>query len=86
MVQARFVKAENMLPAKAKLSALVAAALRGEDVYICRAGKPVVRLVPVESVQAPEPDPCRATPRLAVRGRDKDIEAPLDPEDWGALA
>ena len=75
-----------MLPAKAKLSGLVAAALRGEDVYICRAGKPVVRLVPVERVQAPEPDPCRATPRLAVRGRDQDIEAPLDPEDWGSIA
>jgi antitoxin (DNA-binding transcriptional repressor) of toxin-antitoxin stability system len=75
-----------MLAAKAKLSALGAAALRGEDVYLCRAGKPVVRLVPVEHAQQPEPDPCRATPSLTVRGSDQDIEAPLDPEDWGPIA
>lgn len=39
----------NMLEAKTALSELVAA-LRGEEVVIARANKPVVRLVPVEAV------------------------------------
>lgn len=39
--------AVNMHEAKSQLSRLVDAAERGEDVVIARAGKPVVRLVPV---------------------------------------
>lgn len=75
-----------MLRAKARLSALVNAALAGEEVYISKAGKPVVRLVPVDAVTPePEPDPCRATPELAVKGTDAEITAPLDPEEWGEL-
>ena len=42
----------NIGEAKSRLSALVAAAKRGEDVVIAHAGKPAVRLVPV----APEDD------------------------------
>jgi prevent-host-death family protein len=38
----------NVAEAKANLSRLVAAALSGEDVYIARAGRPAVRLVPVQ--------------------------------------
>ena len=41
------MKTANMHEAKTKLSELVKAATNGEDVVICRAGKPVVRLVPV---------------------------------------
>lgn len=37
----------NLYEAKTHLSQLVQAALDGEDVYIARAGKPAVRLVPV---------------------------------------
>ena len=37
----------NIQEAKGKLSALVADAERGRDVVISRAGRPVVRLVPV---------------------------------------
>jgi prevent-host-death family protein len=37
----------NMHEAKSDLSRLVERALTGEDVVIARAGKPVVRLVPV---------------------------------------
>jgi len=37
----------NMHEAKTHLSALVEEALRGEEVVIARAGKPVVRLAPV---------------------------------------
>lgn len=40
----------NMLEAKTSLSELVAAALRGEEIVIARANRPVVRLVPVEPV------------------------------------
>ena len=36
----------NVAEAKAKLSELVAAAERGEDVVIARGGRPAVRLVP----------------------------------------
>jgi prevent-host-death family protein len=38
----------NMHEAKTQLSRLVDAALAGEEVVIARAGKPAVRLVPVE--------------------------------------
>ena len=37
----------NIAEAKAKLSSLVKATLRGEDVVIARDGKPQVRLTPV---------------------------------------
>lgn len=38
----------NLYEAKTQLSKLVTRALAGEEVVICRAGKPLVRLVPVE--------------------------------------
>lgn len=37
----------NIAEAKAKLSSLVEASLRGEDVILARAGQPKVRLVPM---------------------------------------
>lgn len=37
----------NMLDAKTRLSELVAAAERGEEVVIARSGSPAVRLVPI---------------------------------------
>ena len=40
----------NVTEAKAKLSELVAAAERGEEVIIARGGRPVVRLVAADSV------------------------------------
>lgn len=40
----------NIHEAKTHLSKLVAAAEAGEDVVIARAGKPAVRLVPVEPI------------------------------------
>jgi prevent-host-death family protein len=42
-------KTANMHEAKSQLSKLVDAALAGEEVIIQRAGKPAVRLVPVEA-------------------------------------
>lgn len=38
----------NVAEAKANLSRLLVAALAGEDVILARAGKPLVRLVPLE--------------------------------------
>ena len=39
----------NVHEAKTHLSALIARAEAGEDIVIARAGKPVLRLVPVEN-------------------------------------
>jgi len=39
----------NVADAKARLSELIAAVERGEEVIIARAGQPVVRLVPVQA-------------------------------------
>lgn len=39
----------NVTEAKAKLSELVAAAERGEEVIIARGGRPVVRMVPARA-------------------------------------
>jgi prevent-host-death family protein len=44
-------KTMNIAEAKGKLSALVAAALAGETVELARAGRPVVRLVPILPAQ-----------------------------------
>ena len=41
------MKTINMHEAKSQLSSLVEQALAGEDVIIAKAGKPMVRLVPV---------------------------------------
>ncbi|WP_324275444.1 type II toxin-antitoxin system prevent-host-death family antitoxin [Blastococcus brunescens] len=48
-----------MYEAKTQLSRLIDRALAGEDVVISRAGKPMVRLVPVP------PKPARRTPGSA---------------------
>ncbi len=43
----------NMHEAKSQLSALVKAALDGEDVVIAKAGNPLVRLVPYQDRKTP---------------------------------
>ena len=43
----------NMHEAKTRLSELVSAAERGEEVIVARDGKPAVRLVPVIEVHRP---------------------------------
>lgn len=56
----------NMHEAKSHLSALVQAVLDGEDVVIAKAGRPVVRLVQFQEVQAPrEPGRLRGQIRMA---------------------
>jgi prevent-host-death family protein len=71
----------NMHEAKSRLSELVAAALRGEDVVLARAGKPVVRLVPTTPVGlTPEQIAAKRKAafgkyRQAFEGFDIDLEA-----------
>jgi prevent-host-death family protein len=45
----------NIYDAKTQLSRLIARATAGEDILIGRAGKPLVRLVPVEDVLPRQP-------------------------------
>ncbi len=47
------MKSTNIHEAKSQLSKLVERALAGEEVIIARAGKPVVRLVPIRESDAP---------------------------------
>jgi prevent-host-death family protein len=68
----------NLYAAKTHLSQLVDAAIAGEDVVICRAGKRLVRLVPVEAT------PPRRPGQLAGMLVPDDAVAPLT-DDEAAL-
>lgn len=56
----------NIGEAKSRLSELVAAAVRGDDVVLQRAGQPVVRLVPMEDAAAAERAALRAQRQAAL--------------------
>ena len=47
------MKIANIHEAKSQLSKLVEQALNGEEVIIAKAGKPMVRLVPIQVEDAP---------------------------------
>lgn len=49
------MKTVNIQEAKTHLSRLVEEVMRGEEVVIAKAGKPMVRLVPVGSLVGPRP-------------------------------
>lgn len=73
----------NVADAKAKLSELVAAAERGEEVIIARGGHPVVRLVPVHSHGVR----LGALKGLVASGSVPDFLEPMSEdelEEWGA--
>lgn len=73
----------NVAEAKAKLSELVAAAERGEEVVIARGGHPVVRLVPA-SAQGVR---LGALKGLVPAGSIPDFLEPMSEEElaaWGA--
>jgi|CXWL01.1.fsa_nt_gi prevent-host-death family protein len=70
----------NIAEAKAKLSALVEAALRGEDVVLARGGEPVARIVSLS------PAPARRPNLLAQLGYPDVEEAAFDPEPEIAAA
>jgi prevent-host-death family protein len=64
----------NMHEAKSTLSALVAAALRGEEVIIASKGKPQVKLVPVEEKPKRPPPGSFKTPGFWIAD---DFDDPL---------
>jgi prevent-host-death family protein len=66
----------NIHEAKTTLSKLIERALAGEEVVIARAGKPLVRLNPIEAAEA-------KTPRRALFGSMRDTFK-LAP-DWDSL-
>ncbi len=67
----------NIGEAKTRLSELVAAAERGDEVVLCKAGRPVVRLVPV--ADAPEPRfPFDCYRGLATPEELDEVARPLD--------
>lgn len=69
----------NIGEAKTRLSELVAAALRGEDVIVQRDGQPKVRLVPLPEAEAIE-KAARAAKRVAAIGFAREKYAHLPPE------
>lgn len=71
----------NMHEAKSQLSKLVRAAERGEDVFICRRGHPLVKLV-VQQPQRPR-RLLRQRPDLRVAlASGYDPAEPLSEEEW----
>jgi prevent-host-death family protein len=80
----------NIAEAKAKLSALVDAALKGEEVVLARGGKPVAKIVSLESAPAWKPRHYlkeRGCPDIPPEAFDPDpadldwIDDPLDPDE-----
>lgn len=66
----------NVHEAKTHLSKLLAEVGRGEEIVIARAGKPVARLVPLESRRAPR-QPGSAKGQIWIAD---DFDAPLPDE------
>lgn len=70
----------NMHEAKTRLSQLVAAAIEGEEVVLCRNGQPRVRLVPATPAAKRDLTP---DPRLAVGlASGFDPTEPLAADEW----
>ena len=74
----------NIAEAKAKLSSLVAASLRGEEVILGKAGTPKVRLVPLpEAVAVDREERRRKIDAILARIDKLPIRpAAFDPHDW----
>ncbi|MDR1118736.1 MAG: type II toxin-antitoxin system prevent-host-death family antitoxin [Bifidobacteriaceae bacterium] len=70
----------NIQEAKARLSHLVALAEQGDDVQIARAGRPVVRLVPVGG------KPGRRLGLFPMEMSEEDVAEALAPLDEAELA
>jgi prevent-host-death family protein len=69
----------NVHQAKTHLSDLLNKALRGEEVIIARANKPLVRLVPVEPDRKARTPGLNASPRFWMA---EDFDAPLPEDFW----
>jgi prevent-host-death family protein len=69
----------NTYEAKARLSDLLSKVEKEQEkIKICRNGKPVALLVPLE----PPPDPLKQHAKLMGVKIHEDPTAPLDEEDW----
>jgi prevent-host-death family protein len=64
----------NIGDAKTRLSQLIAAALRGEEIVLDKAGKPQVRLVPVQKASEEERERIAAKRRAAFGMWAKEFE------------
>lgn len=64
----------NIGDAKTRLSQLIAAALRGEEIVLDKAGKPQVRLVPVQKASEEERERIAAKRRAAIGMWAKEFE------------
>jgi len=69
----------NIAEAKAKLSSLLDRALAGEEIIIARAGKPLVRLTPVE-----RPAPRKRGAWRGLKISDEALLASMDADDLDA--
>ena len=74
----------NIAEAKAKLSSLVAASLRGEEVILAKAGTPKVRLVPLPEAVAIDREARRLQIDALLAAADliPDREDAFDPHEW----
>jgi prevent-host-death family protein len=64
----------NIADAKARLSELVAASLRGEEIVLARAGVPQARIVPMADAQKAERERIGARRRAAFGKYARDFE------------
>ena len=71
----------NIAEAKAKLSELIDRALAGEKIVVARAGKPLIRLVPVSRPTKRKPGAWRG---WAASIPTEVFLAPMEPEDLDA--
>lgn len=67
----------NVYEAKTQLSRLIDRALSGDEVVISRAGKPLVRLVPVEVVEQPRRQPGSARGQIRMADDFEDLPEEL---------
>ncbi|HSG35735.1 MAG TPA: type II toxin-antitoxin system prevent-host-death family antitoxin [Sphingomonadaceae bacterium] len=73
----------NIAEAKAKLSKLISASLRGEEVVIDRDGKPQVRLIPVPEAQSIDREARRRKiDEILARVDALPVLADVDDLDW----
>jgi prevent-host-death family protein len=70
----------NLYEAKTQLSSLVERAAKGEEIIIAKAGKPLARLVELESEQKTEPRRTSGQNFMGITFIADDFDAPL-PED-----
>lgn len=68
----------NMLEAKNRLSALVAAVERGEEVVLARNGVPVARIVPYQRPQVQPPGAWKGLVPYATEWRSAETEAEVE--------